>query len=392
MELLKSSGDFVFRQDKKKILFLIPSLRIGGAEKVCCNICDNLNFTKHDVYIISMSDQIPLVNTLRNKSKIKILTCKEPNPLKFPWFSIKSILRFYKYIREIKPNIIHSHLWGMSCIYLYLFLFYSPKPVFVATIHSSEFIYTSKKINHKIFKFVENSIYKLLRFNLISVSTAVDKMVRDKLYFKTLSKVNNGIDTSIRIDAQKLNGLKKTLKLETAYPIIIHIGRATYEKRQEDIIKSVPNLLVKYPRTKLLLVGRDNSLKFTNLVKQLSIINSVLLLDERNDVSHLLHISDVGIFPSLFEGLPLALVEMMAAGLPLIVSDIPVLKDVTGFGLAALYVPVKSPEFISYAIIKILDDPNLMKHISTNARKIAIERYSLKSMIKRYEELYQSLT
>lgn len=392
MEQMNIHLDYKPGNDKKKILFLIPSLRIGGAERVCCNICDNLDFTRYEIYLISLSDQIPLANTLKNKSKIKILTCKEPSPNKFPWVSFKSFQLFRKHTKEIKPDIVHSHLWGINSAYIYSFLFHSKKPIFVATIHSSGFIYNSKKTTYKIFRFIENSIYRFLKFNLVSISAAVENMVQNKLYYKTLTRISNGIDTSQIIESQTIIELKKGLALESAYPIIIHIGRASNEKRQEDIIKAMPYILVKYPRTKLLLVGRDITIMYSDLVKSLRITNSVLLLNERDDVSYLLRISDIGVFPSLYEGLPLALIEMMAAGLPLVVSDIPILKDLTRSGLAAIYVPIKSPEEINLAVDKILTENDLMKSISANAKMIADENYSLKNMVKKYEELYYCLT
>lgn len=388
---MDSPLDYKIRNDKKKILFLISSLRIGGAERVCCNICDNLNFNKYEIYIISLSAQIPLGNTLKNVSKLKIFSCKEPTLLKFPWVSFKSFKLFHKYVKEIKPDIVHSHFWGMSCFYLYSFLILKQKPVFIATIHNSEFIYTSNKIIEKIFRFVEKSIYRLLRFNLVSISTAVDNMVKKTLFYKTLSKIENGIDTNSRVDPIYLNQLKILLKLETAYPIIINVGRASEVKRQEDIIKALPDIIKEFPKTKLLLVGRDNSVRFSSIVKQMNIDNNVLLLDERDDVRNLLNISDIGVFPSLYEGLPLALTEMMAAGLPIIATDIQVLKEITGDGLAALYVPVKNPNAISNAVIEIINNPDLLNRIRTNAQQIVAERYSLNTMIKKYEALYENL-
>lgn len=335
-----------------------------------------------------MSDEIPLAETLTNRSKINIYTCGQKIHGRYTLISVIAFIRLARYVRRIKPHIVHSHLWGLSCSYLLVFLNHFPKPDFFATIHSAGFIYTSRRLSHRFFLFLENSVYKLFGFNLVSVSEAVHQMIQSRLCFKNLFKIYNGIDTGLISDTDCQKTLKYTLRAENNYPIIIHVGRATKEKRQEDIIRALPDLRLTFPLTKLLLVGRDVKKTFTPLIKELNLEESVLLSDERNDISCLLQISDIGVFPSLYEGLPLALIEMMAAGLPLIVSDIPSLRDITGSGSAAIYVPVRNPELINTSLKKLLSDKDFMKQLGTNGRKIAEERYSLAKMVKDYTEIY----
>jgi len=377
---------------KTNILIIIPSLRIGGAEKVVCNISDNINTLINNLSIITLSDDIPLYETIKNNKDIKVYSCHEPNNLKFPWISIKAVMRFYRLFRIIKPDIVHSHLWGIHCIYLYALMFVFPKPKLVATIHSAGFIYTSSKFLHKLFRLVENTAYRIFRFNLVSISESVDEMVRHKLYYKTLHRIDNGVETNVNINEMTLFELKDSLRLGESYPILIHVGRGSDVKRQIDIIDAMPIILVNYPQARLLLVGRENSMLFGQRINELGIENSVMILDERNDVTALLQLSDIGIFPSLYEGLPLALLEMMAAGLPLVVSDIPILKEVTEFGKAALYVSVKNPEEIAMKIKELLANPTLMNRLSSNARQIVVEKYSVKKMGNDYEKLYYSIS
>lgn len=392
MGLIKKSEEQQSGSSKKRILFVVNSLRIGGAEKICCNICDNLDYNLFDINVISISKEIPLADTLANRSKITIYSCGQNLNVRYPFISPRTFMKFLGQIRKIKPQIVHSHLWGISCACFFAFLVSHPKPVFIATIHSSGFIYTSQLKIHKIYRHIENFCYKILKFNLVSISDAVDKMVRCKLNYRTLEMITNGINLTSPANSLVLNDLKLNLKLDSAFPIIIHVGRASSEKRQEDIILALPQILTKFPHARLILAGRDNSRMHSDLVNRLNINQKVLLLDERNDVPQLLQISDIGVFPSLYEGFPLALAEMMAAGLPLIVSDIPALRDITGKGLAALYVPTKSPDAISKSIIKVLENPELHKSLSRNAVKIAAENFSVFTMVRKYERLYTSLS
>lgn len=372
------------------ILFVIPSLKIAGAEKVCCNICDNLNYDEFEVTLISLSDEIPLWETLRNKDKIKLYTCGEPSQMGFPWFSMKSLIRFRRIIKEIKPDIVHSHLWGIHCIYLYSFLLLKKRPKFIATIHSSEFIYTSKKLSSKIFKFIENTLYKVFKYDLISISNAVQKTVQKQLYYKRLIKIENGIDTvTFSPDKKKFYNNFKRSNYKDAYPILVHVGRASEVKRQEDIIIAVSLLVNSYPSIKLLLIGRENKQKSSTLVESLKVETNIEFIEPNNEIEKFLSISDIGVFPSLYEGLSLAFAEKMSSGLPLIISNIPSLTEMTNHTEAAVVVPIKSPQKIAEAVKYILDNPEKAEQLRLKARKLAVEKYSISTMVEKHMDFYK---
>lgn len=373
---------------KIKVLFLIPSLNIAGAEKVCLNICDNLNFDNFDVYLISISNIIPLWETVKNKDKINFYTLGESAKIGFPWFSIKAYRKLSRLVKSIKPNIVHSHLWGVKCIYLFSFLGLRLKPVFIATIHNSEFIYTSKKLSSRLFKSIENFIYKLFRFHLVSISVAVDRMIRKRLCYNTITFIENGIDTDLFIPNIKSNEYIE--KDKNNFPVLIHVGRGSETKRQIDIIKAVSILRKYYPNIKLLLLGRDNKMLFGDLVKSLDLVNNIDFIPPNNEVYNYLQKADIGVFPSLFEGLSLAFAEMMSCGLPLVITDIPSLTEMTNYNEAAEIVPIKSPRDIADKIKYLIDNPEVSKLKGEKAREIAVSKYSIHVMVRKYSDLYKS--
>ena len=371
---------------KSRILFLIPSLNIAGAEKVCLNICDNLNFDNFDVYLISISNIIPLWET----DKIKFYTLGETVNIGFPWFSVKAFNKLSKLVRNIKPNIVHSHLWGVKCIYLYSFLGLKPKPYFIATVHSSEFIYTSKKLSSKLFKSIENFIYKFFNFHLVSISDVVDKMIRKRLYYNTLTFIENGIDTDLFIPNKRNNEILKQDNSKNNFPVLIHIGRASETKRQIDIINAVNILKFDYPNIKLILLGRENEMFFGDLVKEMDLINNIEFIPPNNEVFKYINKADIGVFPSLFEGLSLAFAEMMSCGLPLIISDIPSLTEMTNYSEAAEIVPIKNPVEIANKVKFLLENPEISDSKCRKAREFAVNKYSIHVMVKKYSNLYKS--
>lgn len=377
---------------KINLLLIIPSLEIAGAEKICCQICDNLDYDIFNVSLISLSNNVPLLDTLKNKDKINFYSCNEPEKLRFPWFSFKSFIKFTKIIKKIKPNIVHSHLWGIHCIYLLAFLFLKRKPKFLATIHNAGFIYTSNKISSRFFKFIENTIYKIFKFNLIAISNAVEDTIKKNLYYNTLTKIENGIDVLLfSPDKRTKYSSFKNDNYKKNFPILIHVGRAAEQKRQIDIIRAIALMKNDFPNLKLLLVGKNNKEAFAEITNELGIEDNVDFIEPTNEVIKYLSISDIGIFPSIYEGLSLSFAEMMSCGLPLVISDIPSLTEMTNDDEAALVVPIKSPENIANNVRLFIEDKKLAETKGANARKLAIEKYSIHVMIKKHSDLYKSI-
>ena len=375
--------------NKIKLLFLVPTLNIAGAEKVCLNICDNLNFDDYEVSLVSISNQIPLWETVRNKDKIHFYTLNEQENIGFPWFSIKAIKKLSRLINKINPYIIHSHLWGIKCLYLFSLISLKNKSIFIATIHSSDFIYTSKKFTSRLFKAIENATYKFYNFHLVSISDSVNRMINKELYYNTITQIENGIDTNLFVPSTK----RTTRKLSSSmcFPVLVHVGRGSETKRQVDIINAVKILKLDYPNIKLLLVGRDNEKLYGELVKKMDLTQNINFIPPNDKVYVYLKKADIGIFPSLFEGLSLAFAEMMSCGLPLIITDIPSLTEMTNYKESAEIVPLKCPEAIADRVKYLLNNPEISTTKGEKARELAVKKYSLHVMIQKYSDLYNSL-
>lgn len=134
--------------------------------------------------------------------------------------------------------------------------------------------------------------------------------------------VNNGVDVSrLRFDPEVRAQCRQELGLSESY-VIGHTGQMETVKNHAYLISLFPEILKVRPEAKLMLIG-DGSLRpeIEGQIKALGLEEKVLLLGKRGDVPRLYQCMDVFAMPSLFEGLPLSLVEAQAAGLPCVVSD-----------------------------------------------------------------------
>ena len=115
--------------------------------------------------------------------------------------------------------------------------------------------------------------------------------------------------------------VRNELKLDDSFTIM-HVGNLRPEKNHSFLLNVCAKLINEESNSKLVLVGKDESGgTYTKLAAKLGISDKVLFLGSRNDIPRLLQAGDVFVFPSLYEGLPGAVMEAQAAGLPCIVSD-----------------------------------------------------------------------
>lgn len=383
----------VTKKDKFiKIVYLIPSLKVAGAEKICLDLSINLDNSLFNVFIISLKDEIPLAKNIANHANVRVLTLGMPDILNFPWIHLKTIIKLFRIVKKINPDIIHSHLWGAHCVYLYSLIFLKNKPKFLATIHTSGLHYDSSKLVMKYFFFLESFIYRILKFKIVSVSKNVDNMVKKKLYYLSSIQINNGIDINHFHPSETIKKkTKEILGIENKYPILLHVGRAAEVKRQRDIIEAVSILKSKYKELILLLVGRDNKEAYEELVIKLNLSENVKFLGVNENMVEIINSADIGVFPSLYEGLSIALAEQMSCGLPMVISDIPSLREMTNDGKNAILVPTKDPNAIANAVIKIISNPDLAISLGRNARNYVVQNYSLNNMVKSYELFYKKM-
>lgn len=174
-----------------------------------------------------------------------------------------------------------------------------------------------------------------------------------------------------------------------------YIGKIATFKKQKDhftLLKAIKILSQKYPKIKLLLVGDGNLDKILKeKVKQLGIRKQVRFMGllKRKEVYQLLSILNVSVMTSRWEGFCNAIVESMAAKLPVVVSDIPTLKEVVGN--AGLYFRTGNSNDLAKKLEQLIINKNMRKKYANLAQNRCFNFYDNEKAIKKYEEIYRTL-
>uniref|UniRef100_A0A7V4CMF3 Glycosyltransferase n=1 Tax=Fervidobacterium pennivorans TaxID=93466 RepID=A0A7V4CMF3_FERPE len=118
----------------------------------------------------------------------------------------------------------------------------------------------------------------------------------------------------------------------------------------------------------------------------------VRFLGTRSDIPELLYQADMFVLSSDCEGLPLVLLEAMAAGVPVIATAVGGVPEVLGYGKYGILVPPGNAEALAKAIVELAKDEKKRAELSEQGRKIAVERFDIRNTVKEYEKLYISLS
>lgn len=177
--------------------------------------------------------------------------------------------------------------------------------------------------------------------------------------------------------------------------LVVWVGRFVPEKGVKYLVEAARIVIRKLPHVRFLLVGYGPS---KNMVMKLAqyygllgkSINFVGPLG-REEVAKILSKAAVFVFPSLKEGMPLALLEAMASGNSVVASNIPGINEVIQDGYNGMLVPPKSPENLASLILMLINDKGLRKRLSVNARKTVEEKYSLNSTLINLDRVYEDI-
>jgi glycosyltransferase involved in cell wall biosynthesis len=175
--------------------------------------------------------------------------------------------------------------------------------------------------------------------------------------------------------------------------LIIVANLITY-KGHGDLFRALDSVAEKMPSSwQLLCVGRDDGLgaSLLELARELRIDSRVKLIGSRRDIPDLLAGANIGILSSHEEGFSNAILEGMAAALPMVVTAVGGNAEAVVDGETGLVVPARDPEALGAAILRLASDGELRKQMGAAARRRAEEQFSMERCIQRYDEVYRGL-
>ncbi|MCE7979660.1 MAG: glycosyltransferase family 1 protein [Caldilinea sp. CFX5] len=189
--------------------------------------------------------------------------------------------------------------------------------------------------------------------------------------------------------SDRIEQLRKEFDLHPSRPVLLNVARLLQRKGQRELVQAMAEIRKIYSTALLLIVGEGGYRPdLEQLIHELDVAHNVKLIGQRDDISELLHLSDVFIFPSHYEGYPGALVEAMFAGCPIVASDIPVHREAIEPGKTGILTTVKEPLELAQSVITMLRNREDASRMGQNAQQVALGRFKIEGVAAQHEQLY----
>lgn len=320
--------------------------------------------------------------------------CYTHVPIPRSLYKIKSIIQSYKMIKEEvlsqKYKIVHCHspIGGVVCrLACRKARKMGTKVIYTA--HGFHFFHGAKLTNWLLFYPIERMC-----------AHYTDRLITiNKEDFMQASKWNNtkveyipgiGIFTDkFMVNTNDREMIRSSLGLNSDDFVLMSTGQISKRKNQEVVVKSLSR--INNPHVKYLIVGKgelEEQLK--ELAKELKVEKQVVFTGYRKDICNLLHAVDLFVFPSLQEGLPVALMEAMASGLPVVCSRIRGNTDLIVNGQGGYLVSPRDINGFSNAIKILMENPNERQEMSKMNMK-TIENFDIIPVRKKMTDIYNNI-
>lgn len=193
--------------------------------------------------------------------------------------------------------------------------------------------------------------------------------------------------------AERRSQARQRLQLAEQDEVIVNVGSHEYQKGQKYLLEAFAAISSVHPRLILLVAGRQGNLtsELENFKHQLGLNGQVRFLGHRQDVAEILAAADLFVFPSLYEGLPGAVLEAMALGLPIVASNIPPVREIVEENRNAVLVAPASASELTKAIMSLLADHDKAFAYGRHSRKIFETHFTLQQSAARMIALYRRI-
>jgi glycosyltransferase involved in cell wall biosynthesis len=204
--------------------------------------------------------------------------------------------------------------------------------------------------------------------------------------------IGNGVDPEIAARAPSREDARRALGIDARSPVVGTVGRLAEQKGQIDLLRAMPAIQADLPGVRLLIAG-DGPLRgvLEEESRRLGLGRAARLLGHRADVPLVLSALDLFVLPSLWEGLPQALLEAMALSLPVVATRCVGVEETVGEGTTGFLVPPGDPPAIARCALRVLRDPALARRLGEAGRKAVLEHHALDRVAGRVDRLYRDI-
>ena len=361
---------------KPRVVHIIDRLPPDGAERLLCEV---LRYRSDDLdyQVVCLAEGGVFEPVIRAMGvPVTILGKRRGIDLRLVW-------RLWRWLRNSKPQIVHTHLftadtWGRLVARL------AGVPLVFSTVHSVN------SWQGRVHRLVDLTL-ALFTTRLIACTAQVAEKLhnQDGIDAGRIVTLANGVDLQRFADVTPVD-IERELGASGGGPWLAVLGRLEPVKGQAYLLECLALLRDQGIEFRCVLIGDGPEREsLVEKVTRLQLADRVHLAGFRDEVPAWLAAIDVLVMPSRWEGLPMALLEAMALGKPVVAHAVGGIPDVLRDGQEGLLVPPHHPQQMMQALARLLGDTALRAQMGANALSRVRSHYSAEALARAYEKLYR---
>ena len=368
-----------------RVLMFVQSLDLGGSETQCVEIARQLKEEGYRVTVGCLRADGPL----RARLKEVGLECVEfavrtsllrPNAV-FQMLKLVAFLRRGRF-EVVHTNDLYSNLFAVPAAWL------ARVPVIISSRRDLGRWWWYTPVRRKILRRVQELSTRIL---VNSESVRQELLMKDGFRPENIHVVYNGIDAEkyIQAAADRENLLPGSC---SSHKLIITVANMhTAAKGHGDLIDAARTILKEHPEARFVFAG-DGEMRqfFEDQVRAAGLQEMFIFLGHRTDIPALLASCDIGVLASRTEGLPNAVLEYMAAGLPVVATTVGGVPEIIENEANGLLIPPENPAALSGALLRLLKDEEMRKRLGKAGRERVMAQFNFACVMARLKQLYKN--
>jgi glycosyltransferase involved in cell wall biosynthesis len=362
-----------------RIVYLLASLGVGGAERQALLIAERMRERGHSVAVFTMRSRL-------DEEWPTSLPVFRLDMRKTPFSFLAALVRARRYLRDLDPDLIHSHSFHAN-IFARLLKLFVPDAAIVSNIHN---VYEGGRSRMWLYRATDR-----LSARTVAVSQAVaERFIRSRAVpAGKCSVILNGIDLAAFFpDAVRRNRTRTAYEAGADF-IWLAVGRLAPAKDYPSLLRAFAQVLRSINAAQLWIAGEGSAAEASALkalAVKLNIADSVRWLGLRRDIPALLDAADGFVLSSAWEGLPLALGDAMAMKKTVVATDVGGVRELVGD--AGVVVPAGRVQKLTEAMLaRICQSAGARQSTGSAARERILEYFAVDSRAEEWDLLYSKL-
>lgn len=364
--------------DRIGILHVIHDLGYGGAQRLVTDLALNTDPQKHEVSVVSLyaPQSSPFEEELRRRN-VRVLHLG-----KRPGLDVGTLARLGGVLRDVQPRVVHTHCHALR--YVLPHVVAGSVRAAVHTVHNLAAQDAGRPL------WLTSLAYKA-GVVPVAIGREVAASLGDVFGIRNPTLIRNGIDvarfagaSTARAAARRELGLGDGL-------VFICAASLTPKKNHAMLLDAFARAADRLPGSKLLLAGAgDTRAQLAEQAARLGLGQSLRFLGTRSDMPELFAAADVFVLSSLWEGMPLSVMEAMSAGKPVVCTAVGGSREIVQDGVNGLLVASGDSAAFTDALVS-MADPGRRTAFGKHAAETAAAQFGLDAMVRAYEKLYEEL-